>query len=326
MKIGQAISSHGLTFVPIREEDVHEPDYLLLEDAIREKVASVMEVSEAGSVPVLEVENRQARPILVLQGEELVGAKQDRTLNVSILLPQGKTRIPVTCVEQGRWGYKSRNFASGMFEHLELRRMKAELVTSSRKQKTADKFAKYVADQGAVWQEVQAESAQQAVSSVSGALGDVYGASHVKDALDEIEKGISLPADCRGVVIGIGEEVVAVELLETARFFKRVWPRLLRSYALSTLQSQGPEGKPSEKSPSIEKVKELLSVAQSVEPSVEESIGLGHDVRWEAPDALAAALVHESQMVHGTVYSRQGKGKRKSPESFEEFTDLGGNL
>ena len=69
LRLGPAISSKGLTFVPICEEGAPEPDYLLLEDAIREKVASVMEVSEAGSIPVLEVENRQVKPILVLQGE-----------------------------------------------------------------------------------------------------------------------------------------------------------------------------------------------------------------------------------------------------------------
>jgi hypothetical protein len=309
LKLGRAISNHGLTFVPICEEEAREPGYLLLEDALQEKVARVKEVSEEGSIPVLEVENLHLQPILALQGEELVGSKQDRTLNVTILLPPGRTRIPVTCVEQGRWGYKGRESSSGMIEHLELRRLKAELVTSSRKKNTDGMFAKYMANQALVWNEVAAQSFDQAVHSETGSLGDVYGSGRVKKELDEIEEGICLPEHSRGVVVGVGEEVVAVELLETARLFRRVWPRLLRSYALSTISTQGSAGESVEKSPSPEKVQALLSMPQTIEPAVEESIGLGHDVRWEAPDALAAALIHEGRLLHGTVYSRQGSGK-----------------
>ena len=72
------------------------------------------EVDEAGTVPELVVENPLAERVLLYDGEELVGAKQNRILNVSVLVEaKSKLRIPVSCVEQGRWSRVSRHFGSG---------------------------------------------------------------------------------------------------------------------------------------------------------------------------------------------------------------------
>ncbi len=46
--------------------------------------------------------------MLLLDGEHLEGAMQNRVLNVSVLAAaRHDTVIPVSCVERGRWGYGS---------------------------------------------------------------------------------------------------------------------------------------------------------------------------------------------------------------------------
>jgi len=55
-----------------------------------------------GSVPDLLVDNRGDVRVLFLEGEELIGAKQNRILNTSVLVPaHSKIKIPVSCVEPG---------------------------------------------------------------------------------------------------------------------------------------------------------------------------------------------------------------------------------
>ena len=52
--------------------------------------------------------------MLLLDGEELVGAKRNRILNTTVLVAKSaRVGIPVSCVEQERWAYTSPRFAAG---------------------------------------------------------------------------------------------------------------------------------------------------------------------------------------------------------------------
>ena len=80
---------------------------------IDKKLVDVKEVSDAGSVPTLYVRNDSDHHVLFVEGDQLVGAKQNRICNSSVLMaPQSFAEIPVSCVEQGRWAKKSAAFAS----------------------------------------------------------------------------------------------------------------------------------------------------------------------------------------------------------------------
>src|SRR5689334_10631592 len=105
--------THGaLAVIPILAPNLDDPDWLTLED-VGDR-ARVTEVSEAGSVPFLKVANGADQPLLLLDGEELIGAKQNRILNTTVLVAaRAEVNIPVSCVEQGRWGYRGRQFRPG---------------------------------------------------------------------------------------------------------------------------------------------------------------------------------------------------------------------
>jgi len=64
----------------------------------------ITELDNEGSVHELKLSNLGKKTVLIIKGEELVGAKQNRIVNSSFLIA-GKTKvvIPVSCVEQGRW-------------------------------------------------------------------------------------------------------------------------------------------------------------------------------------------------------------------------------
>src|SRR5271165_4089165 len=114
IRIGKPCSFKSLTVFPLFGQSNGHVDYLLSDEALQNGVVKVEEVSEGGSVPDLLVENKGDLRVLFIEGEELVGAKQNRILNTSVLIAaRSKVKIPVSCVERGRWGYKSRRFASG---------------------------------------------------------------------------------------------------------------------------------------------------------------------------------------------------------------------
>ena len=81
----------SLSVFPLFTELSSEVDYLLADEAIAAEAVIVKEVSESGSVPDLLVENKGDARVLFLEGEELVGAKQNRILNTSVLVAAHST-------------------------------------------------------------------------------------------------------------------------------------------------------------------------------------------------------------------------------------------
>ena len=74
---------------------------MTLQEALDQQVLEITELDESGSVPELKVTNTAAQYVLLLDGEELMGAKQNRVLNTTILIkPNSETVIPVSCTEQ----------------------------------------------------------------------------------------------------------------------------------------------------------------------------------------------------------------------------------
>ena len=60
----------------------------------------------------------------MLDGTELRGGKQTRVLNTTVLLGgRSETRIPVSCIEVGRWGDAWGQFKSGSHCPPSLRRV-----------------------------------------------------------------------------------------------------------------------------------------------------------------------------------------------------------
>ena len=137
----------GIVVAPFFARQDPVAAYLTLEEALAGGLR-IREVDESGTVPELVVENPLAERVLLYDGEELVGAKQNRILNVSVLVGAGaKLPIPVSCVEQGRWNRSSVDFdAATHISHAHLRRRKAEMLA-------AQPMARGVA-QNEVWSEI----------------------------------------------------------------------------------------------------------------------------------------------------------------------------
>jgi hypothetical protein len=313
LETGPPIVSGRLAVYPVVADGEAAEDYDLLQDAIAHRAARVTEITEGGSVPILLLHNLGGKSILAIQGEELVGAKQDRTLNVSFLAPPGKTEIPVTCVEHGRWGYQARQFDSGSFEHLDLRRMKAGQVRESLRRAKSAGTVSYAADQSAVWNEVAATSASHGVSSRTGDLKAVFAAAPVKERIDDIAGGINLPENTRGAVFAIDGKIVAAEIFESARVLARIWPRLIRSYAMSSLGDPRHEQKSGVEPPSQADAARFLGRPCDLEATASESVGIGEDLRWDDDHVLAAGLTYEGRLLHATVYARQRPPKSVRP-------------
>ncbi len=115
VQLGEPQTYKNITILPLIAPADGTIQYRTLGEALRTWDIAITEVSAAGSVPDLMVVNRGNRPVLLVDGEELAGAKQNRVLNTSILIKAvSETKISVSCTEQGRWSYASKAFTQGV--------------------------------------------------------------------------------------------------------------------------------------------------------------------------------------------------------------------
>ena len=128
-------------------------------------------MDEAGSIPELRVINRSPLPVLILDGEELVGAKQNRIVNTTILI-QGKstTVIPVSCVEHGRWSYSSARFKTE-------KRMMSPNLRSRKARQVNDSIracGEFRSDQGDIWDGIAEKGQRMQAESDTGAMASIF--------------------------------------------------------------------------------------------------------------------------------------------------------
>ena len=286
LEVGDPIGHANLTLVPLRGERRTRLQYMLAAEAIGAGSLEITEISESGSVPELLATNKAQSMILLLDGEELVGAKQNRILNTSVLLPaRSKTRIPVSCVEQGRWRHVSMQFSSGSYSPAGLRARKSRDV--SRSLQTVGQAR---SDQGAVWDDVAERAASLQSCSPTMAMHDAV--EQNQDSLNAYVEALSYPAGACGVIAAIDGRFVALDLFDKAQTMEQVWSRLVTGYAMDAI-SRRADGKSASKSkPFTAKGASALLEHLGQVPCVAcPSVGVGEDWRFEAPDILGQALI-----------------------------------
>ncbi len=287
LQVGDPIGHANLTLVPLRGGRRERIEYLLAAEAIQAGTLTITEVSEGGSVPELLATNEAGSMVLLLDGEELVGAKQNRILNTSVLLPaRSKTKIPVSCVEQGRWRHISMQFSSGSYSPAGLRARKSRDVSRSLLA-----VGQAMSDQGAVWDDVAERSARLQSPSPTMAMHDVV--EQNQDSLNAYVEALRYPADACGVVAAIDGRFVAMDLFDKAQTMEQVWPRLITGYAMDAISRRHAEGKSPGKSKTFtaKGAGILLEHLGQVPCTACPSVGLGEDWRFEAPDILGQALI-----------------------------------
>ena len=100
---GEPVTHGAHAVIPLLAPNLDDPDWLTLKEAGDR--ARVTEVSEAGSVPLLKMANGADRPLLLLDGEELIGAMQNRILNTTVLVrAHTEVTIPMTCLTAAALG------------------------------------------------------------------------------------------------------------------------------------------------------------------------------------------------------------------------------
>ena len=289
IKFGELQIHAHVAVIPIIGNGDVGPDYLTMKEAMDKQFLRVTEMTEGGTVPELKVVNRAEKPVLLLDGEELSGAKQNRVLNTTILLREkSETVIPVSCTEHGRWSYSSAHFEeSGHIMSAKLRRVKNASVYENLKSDHS-----FRSNQGEVWDEIASQAQINKVRPATGAMKDVLDAR--KEDLDAFLEHLPIVSGQNGLLVLVNGQVVGLDIISSSGAFAILHPKLIRSYVMDALTEKPVRRKetPREMADTF-----LNQVLQCTEERFN-SVGYGCDYRYEGKKIVGSALVHDGTAIH----------------------------
>jgi hypothetical protein len=293
-RVGEPIRHEALCVFPLfpMSAPAEEVDYRLADEAVADGTVVIEEINDSGSVPTLRVTNKGAHRVLFLEGEELRGAKQNRVLNTSVLIgAMSKATIPVSCVEQGRWRFRTRQFTfSDSYSSSKLRHFLKKSVSDSLR-----KGQGHSSDQGAVWGEVSRQMTSLGSISETHAMADTY-ESH-RPRLEEFRARVGYVEGAVGLAVAVGPTVVAVDLFDKPATCRKIWDRLLSGFIMDALEA----GK-AERSAGPAEVNSLLDRLQQAPWQESPAVGEGREFRADAePATHASALMFASSVLHGSA-------------------------
>lgn len=217
----------------------------------------------ANDVNELMVVNNSDKPLYLMPGEIIIGGSQDRTIGQELVIaPDGKpVPIDVFCVEHGRWGHQDEGQYASLAQAASREEPRASAITLQEgdvaREANRGKFVGSVGSlskparlavqsgggQQKVWEEVAGENAKAGVKSRSGAFTGNYAEEEAVSRLGPYIKKLHDPVakteNVVGAIVAVNGRVESMDVFESTPLFRKLWPKLLKSYALDAANAVG---------------------------------------------------------------------------------------
>jgi hypothetical protein len=287
--------SAALTVFPLIAAAAPTLDYLAFDHA-RERGAEIRELPGGAEVGDLMVDNPLRVPVLLYEGQEVLGGQQDRTIEVSVLVPAHTSLpVPVSCIEELRWDEARHDRAftpAPQAGHPQLRRLKHERVRAR-----SGAGGPRLASQRAVWASVAATAARHGTASDTGALNDVF-----EGRRDELERtGAAIEVKCSqvGMLAAIGGRFVVLDYVSDVEAFAALHRPLVSGYALDALEA----GVDALTSPSLDNARDFMAQLLATRPHTSAAVGLGEELRLGFGGLAGSGLAAEGELVTLTAFA-----------------------
>ncbi len=290
LEIGVPVRCGPMTLFPLLQESGPEPRaYVCGPEA---EGGLTIKEHRGGVVAELVAKNGGDQPVLLIEGETLLGAKQDRVLNVSVLLASHATAtVPVSCVEAGRWGSAKPSSRSRHHAPPQLRERKTRSVIESSRTR-----GDLESDQGAVWDEVAAYDEALGALSPTSALRDVHEVAAGR--IERLTPAAQPTTEQVGVIVGRGGRPTVLELFDDPVTFEAYWCSLVDGYALDAALSADDD------TTTPEQAAAFLDAARATPFESRRGVSLGDDVQAETDELVATGIGWGGELLHLVCFAQ----------------------
>jgi hypothetical protein len=286
LEVGEPVTYRNLTVVPVyfrKAKPTEEASCLTLDQALEDGVLEIRE-KDGGDVPWVVVSNLSDKRIFVMGGEILSGCKQDRIVARDVLIAPYRKRLllPVYCVEAGRWHHVSGKFKSE--KNLGTYTMRGAAQSPSGN------------NQSKIWNKVAESNRRMGVSSDTEAYQDAFRTAEVARLVSDVEQKFKdlplLNNDTVGVVIGLGDQIIGVDIFSSPDLFRELWPKIIRSCVFAMV------GFEQKTTLSRNKVEQFLNALQWMPYGQQRGVDLGFEYSGDLNELAVSSLAYRDTVLH----------------------------
>ena len=286
--VGAPITRLGVSLFPLYLHQVAPDISGPGEDVVIEELADAQ-------VPTVRFTNGSGLPVLVPAGSTISGGRQNRMVNVSVLLPATATLdVPVSCVQAGRWSGE-RGFTAGRsFAPRRVRRTNELTVEHNLRNGRGAR-----ADQSSVWATVDHELDRESALSITRDLEELEREigrdTRRAAAIDELIARGPLPGQ-NGLAVAHGSRVLAADVFASPALLARNWEPLVRSHL-----AELPTGPVSH--PSASRVLRFVRRFATTRCTVSQAAGLGRELHAATDRIAGQALELDDVLIHASAFA-----------------------
>ena len=283
----QRFDKYGGIFIPVLSNEDKKADFITID----KNNTNDFSLHETERVNSLLVENLSNKPLLILNGEIFDGAKQDRVANETVLVPANSSlEIKVSCVEQGRWAYKTRAFSRGknMFNYHS--KGVKDLHNNSAKHNQPSGSV-----QDNVWRSIRDKQSRMGVSSNTGSVNDTY--MRFDETLSHLREEIIEEFNQIGLLVMIPGKYIGLDLFVNNETFGKYKERLYKSHLIELLDNNQrnlryPENKINSFMLQLMYGKEVINLKE---------LGVEYSIYERDCQVTSNALVFNNDLIHLTA-------------------------
>lgn len=265
-------------------------------ELLHRKEIEISEVSTSGSVNTIIVNNMSMYFLFMMDGDILMGAKQNRILNTSVLIsPKSKIDIPVSCVERGRWSNSSRVFHRSDFTvSPNFRASKSSSINENLKRNK-----NYEVNQTYIWDTVENEMHFHKIHSPTSDYNSVY-----KNIRNELKDKFKPVNEANGAALFYGNKFLNADIFGTEQLYLHYFDRILN--AASVYLHNTVKYAPLSEQYAINMLYKIMYYAEDSIVCKDKAAGEGTEKRFENDYTSGFELTYNESLIHYTLLSKRG--------------------
>ena len=293
--VSEPVEKNNITAFFLSSIEKNNNKYLSFSEAIAKNQVQISEVNKKGLVTKLSVSNKSSDNIIILNGELVIGSqiRQDRIVDNTVLIPGYATVLINTfCGEQYRWSPRLSNKIS----------TSESLYFSSGRANNAADINTKLSKQCRIWSEISEKISDFNVKSFTNSVDQIYKKKKVN--VEEIVNFFKIPSEAVGVVLGINNQLVNIDIFSNNCMLQIYLPKIIRSIALDSFKKISKRSYLKKKD--VHRFLRQIHQANKQKRQVVEG-ALGEELQFNSESVAGSILYHKEQTVHFSAFVKENK-------------------